>query len=439
MNSQLLKVLFYICMATLLGCQSSPTTDDNSHLSTTPIPAGQANYAWIQYGKSTTAMARAIVTSQAANCPTISVGSATAVPMTVRPIPDSYDNFGAITVCEAELTLPVSTVSVTGVKGPIHLPGVYRASDTALVVGDTGCRLKGGSHQWCVGGSLDRGAWGFPDLSQAAAKNTEPDFILHVGDYLYRETTQPGSDRCDPYDPSRGWVHCGDSWPAWEDDFFRPAQGSSAPGILTLAPWIFVRGNHESCSRAWQGYYLFFYPGQAPNECLAAQDVIAPYSVELSQLDVFVADTSNESSSSAASSFTTIKQALVGTTTPAWLATHVPTADLGSAYASSQLGSQGMLKWIHVGHVHNFQTIAASSAQQTETITGGSGTALDGCGEMPACPVGEATASCCYGEVSSHDAGQYSFLTADYDSANSEWTATLRDIDGYSLYTFTVP
>lgn len=324
--------------------------------------------------------------------------------------------------------------------GTISLPRVSRASASALVIGDTGCRLKGSSHQWCQGGSLALGAWGFPQLSQVAARGRGPDYTLHVGDYLYRESTQAGgTGRCDPYDPARGWVHCGDNWSAWEDDFFKPAEGGNLPGVLTLAPWIFVRGNHESCSRSWQGYYLFFYPGPAPSTCQDAQDVIPPYRVELSQLDIYVADTSNESSASAQRSFKSIYQALAGRATPAWLTTHVPTEDLGSAYDDSQLAEQSMLKWLHVGHVHNFQNIPASVSQQTQTITGGSGTALDGCGSTAICPVSSQKSECCYGEVSSHDAGQYSYLTVDYDLSKAEWTAELRELNGRAIYQFVVP
>jgi hypothetical protein len=44
----------------------------------------------------------------------------------------------------------------------------------------------------------------------------------------------------------------GYGWDGWEADFFTPA----AP-LLAAAPWIVVRGNHEQCTRAGQGWYRF--------------------------------------------------------------------------------------------------------------------------------------------------------------------------------------
>ena len=42
---------------------------------------------------------------------------------------------------------------------------------------------------------------------------------------------------------------------AWEADFFAPAKA-----LLAAAPWIVVRGNHESCNRAGQGWWRFLDP-----------------------------------------------------------------------------------------------------------------------------------------------------------------------------------
>ncbi len=58
--------------------------------------------------------------------------------------------------------------------------------------------------------------------------------------------------------PRRGNAHdCAGSpwgygWDAWNADFFTPA----AP-LLAAAPWAAVRGNHESCARAGQGWWRF--------------------------------------------------------------------------------------------------------------------------------------------------------------------------------------
>jgi len=55
--------------------------------------------------------------------------------------------------------------------------------------------------------------------SVAAAK---PDLVIHVGDYLYRESA------CPPRDSGCARSPHGDDWPTWTADFFAPA----APALL---------------------------------------------------------------------------------------------------------------------------------------------------------------------------------------------------------------
>ena len=47
----------------------------------------------------------------------------------------------------------------------------------------------------------------------------------------------------------------GYGWDAWDADLFTPARP-----LLAAAPWIVVRGNHESCNRAGQGWWRFLDP-----------------------------------------------------------------------------------------------------------------------------------------------------------------------------------
>ena len=420
-----LSVLF------LGGCRSVGTATLEQDRKAT---ASGVEYAWVQLGEGQAASARAILPTPNAPCPRITVDNQPSAPMNVRTMPTAYSSsFGAITVCEYPLT-PVTQVSIDDGNTTTTLYPPTGRSDTILVLGDTGCRLKGNSHQWCQGGSLRQGQWGFPPLSASAAAGPQPDMILHVGDYLYRESTGTDGTTCDPYNPARGWIHCGDNWPAWEDEFFAPAQ---AGGLLSRAPWLYVRGNHEDCSRAWKGYFLFFYPHAVPSAC---QDVIAPYPVNLQGLDIYVVDTSNESSSAAQTSLTAVNNDLSNTSNPqaAWLTTHVPMSDLAPAYANSGLANQGQLKWIHVGHIHFFQQIDATNSQQPETITGGSGTKLDSChGGGPTCSL-NSSAGCCYGKISSTNQDQYTYLTVTFDAQRSQWNATLHDLNGAVVYTFTV-
>jgi hypothetical protein len=49
-----------------------------------------------------------------------------------------------------------------------------------------------------------------------------------------------------------------DVWSAWRDDFFMPATR-----LMKTSPWLFVRGNHELCSRAGPGWFYLLDPGSA--------------------------------------------------------------------------------------------------------------------------------------------------------------------------------
>jgi hypothetical protein len=101
--------------------------------------------------------------------------------------------------------------------------------------------------------------------------------VIHVGDFHYRENACPqGNAGC----AGSPW---GYGWDAWEADFFAPAAA-----LLAAAPWIVVRGNHESCARGGQGWWRFLDPRPlaAQSDCNdPANDVIGdfsePYAVPL--------------------------------------------------------------------------------------------------------------------------------------------------------------
>src|SRR5476651_2734446 len=139
------------------------------------------------------------------------------------------------------LPIPPGTKTAALVTSPFPADFLYKDlpvpvadPQRILVLGDTGCRIKGTYLQACN----DPVAWPFAGLAKAAAA-LKPDLVIHLGDYLYRESLCPdGNAGCagSPY---------GDNWASWNADLFSPA----AP-LLDAAPWLIVRGNHEDCSRA---------------------------------------------------------------------------------------------------------------------------------------------------------------------------------------------
>ena len=177
-----------------------------------------------------------------------------------------------VTTCQATPPAHARHVTVAGVTLDTQPARLRRI----IVIGDTGCRLKGPLVQDCN----DVRRWPFP-LVAAHAAAKDPDLVIHVGDYYYRESPCPtGASGC------AGSPH-GDAWGSWAADIFEPA----AP-LLTVAPWIFVRGNHEQCGRGADGWFRFLDAAQMPQSC---KDTITahPFTVRLDGLTLNVMDSAD--------------------------------------------------------------------------------------------------------------------------------------------------
>lgn len=110
------------------------------------------------------------------------------------------------------------------------------------VIGDTGCRLKenqyGKTYQDCSSAK----EWPYADVVKAlGAENYN--FGIHTGDYHYREQCTDAK-LCPAFGKYFGY-----GWGAWWDDFYGPSQS-----LFLKTPWLFVRGNHEDCNRAYLGW-----------------------------------------------------------------------------------------------------------------------------------------------------------------------------------------
>lgn len=212
--------------------------------------------------------ARTVVTAEE-SCPVVTADGRT-VAMAVRAAPadkplrktksapeNSKPSRFPVRTCEAALA-GVRSASIGGRTLPLPPAQVRRI----VVIGDTGCRIKASDNaaQDCN----DPAAWPFARVAAQAAA-WKPDLVLHVGDYLYRENPCPAD-----HGGCAGTVW-GYGWDAWDADFFAPA----AP-LLAAAPWIMVRGNHESCLRAGQGWWRF----------LAAQPLVAGQDCDAVENDV---------------------------------------------------------------------------------------------------------------------------------------------------------
>ena len=187
---------------TLTASDGDPGCDATFGLQVTcPSDAALAESAWVEMGANNQAIARLLTPYTA--CPSITVDGVTK-PMNVRapagtlPLrPTSTDTTLAAamtsgnskpsvfsnTACEFLLPAGATAASVAGIKLPLPKPVVNRV----VVIGDTGCRISiGNVYQACD----DPTIWPFSVISQAAAA-MQPDLVLHVGDYQYRDNPCP--------------------------------------------------------------------------------------------------------------------------------------------------------------------------------------------------------------------------------------------------------
>lgn len=264
---------------------------------------------------STVAFARVIV-DPGRECPALIGAAGERIATTTRRNPHGF----AVKVCETRYPFGRALT----VEGGPALPAVTQAPSRIAVFGDSGCKPK--DQEGC---GLDDPQWPFPVLARAAAAS-RPDLVLHVGDYNYRgtpsgfKTTVDGKEvqswYYDAGDGASPAEQCGipgpylsqnstgnpdaDRWDAWWLDFFQPAGD-----LLTAAPWVFARGNHELCSHAGPGWFYFLdassdlpegggrqlacpsQDGQGP--ALPHLQLVEPQVLRLGDLDLIVIDSAN--------------------------------------------------------------------------------------------------------------------------------------------------
>ena len=230
----------------LAGCAIAPST------STAPLAV------WSQHGPAGLVAVRAIV-AEGLPCPVASVENQ-AQNMRVRAGGNgntaagndknpAFDPSFAVTSCEIDVPATTRQVEVDGQSVAMPKAAVQRI----ILLGDTGCRIKmpangkGDPIQDCSSPA----AWPWARIAGAAARE-QPDLVIHVGDYHYREYCDDPL-RCTPLRERGVVVSYG--WAGWQADFFAPA----AP-LLAPAPWVFVRGNHENCDRGGEGWMRFLSP-----------------------------------------------------------------------------------------------------------------------------------------------------------------------------------
>jgi hypothetical protein len=384
-------------------------------------------------------VARAVLADTTA-CPAITIDG-TQQPMNIRAMADA-----AFPVLVCELPIPAGATSASLDNSPLPLPAPILTSIVAF--GDTGCRLKAkkasaksgaksgandhddedsGKFQDCNNPSL----WPFAQLAASVAA-AKPSLIIHVGDYLYRESVCPPRDQ-----GCTGSPH-GDDWATWKADFFAPA----APA-LWAAPWIVVRGNHEICKRAGAGYFRLLdpSPATAPPPCT---DMIGQFTVTVAGQSFIVMDSSNAAdacpcdAASYAAEFAAMRPA-PGT----WLLSHRPVwgfrthrqtvnATLQAALAAWDGKLPDGIALALAGHIHVAEALSFADKRTPQFVLGTGGTLL--AGKIKKNLAGEAVG----GATVSYGRADHRFGFATLEPSAQSWTATFRDTGSKTLFGCTI-
>jgi hypothetical protein len=311
--------------------------------------------AWLELGPDGRNVARVVVEAGDA-CPVLIADGGQLATERRIPVPQGFQP-----VCEA--AIPPNTASLTFGDQKLTLP---RTPDTVAVFGDTGCRVTKTQLQACN----DPMAWPFLRNMRTIAK-ARPDLIVHVGDYLYREDACP--------DRAKGCAgpH-GDNWPTWKADFFDPA----APA-LAAAPWVFTRGNHESCQRSWRGWFYYLDPRPFDGRCTEQSDA---WIAQSGMLRIGVMDSAliaNRDTAAAPYVPRMARQLSRLSHHADWISVHhpfwaylpgaMPTAPLAAAWEKSHPAG---IRLILSGHIHLFEFLGFGSGHPSQLVAGTGGTRL---------------------------------------------------------------
>jgi len=399
--------------------------------------------SWVELvGPGNSASVR-VVTDSGTSCPALASGQRE-LAMQVRAEPgplfagaNSGSHNFPIRVCE--LTAPQNNPALLLDGQPLPVP---RADPKRVVVlGDTGCRIKQKKH-----GEFDtqdcNNEWPYTRIAHSAAE-TQPDLVIHVGDYLYREVPCPAGNTACANSPS------GDSWAAWNADFFQP----SAP-LLRAAPWIMVRGNHEICSRAGDGWFRFLANGEPPAQC---QKFVPAFGVTFGGLGFIVLDSAEAadpdtldedeevaearggSDDLVATLTASYEQARVDATGDSWLVSHRPFNAVRRHKGNAQVVDNTVLqdaigrrlppavKMIVSGHIHLFEALSFGDGdppRAAQLVVGTGGTELAKKPDVPSMINGAPV-------TAAHFHKGFGYMR--WDRHGALWNGTLLDTDGNDL------
>lgn len=372
---------------------------------------------WVQMSSSGSIIARAI--TEESECPFITLDN-TIQQMQVRAEPSEPDF--PVLVCEILIPPDTNSAFIGGEK--LHLPKTE--TKRIAIIGDTGCRIK--EKDMVAQACNDPEAWPFEKIARSVA-SWEPELVIHVGDYLYREDPCPvGNSGC-AGSPS------GDNWETWDADFFSPASA-----LLNSAPWVFTRGNHEMCTRGGEGWFRFLDYQIPLSDCI---DFTEPYAIDIGKVRLLMLDSASADDNDAPQQQVEIYTDQIAQLNElandnSWIVTHRPIWGIGefdnelfrinlTLQASTDNSLKTGINLVLSGHIHLFEILSFEGGRSPQFIVGNSGTELDSPITVPLDGLEIAGAIINQG-VSFDDFG---FVTM--ENVDNSWRVSVRDVNGKEI------
>ncbi|WDM85538.1 metallophosphoesterase [Ehrlichia sp. JZT12] len=192
-------------------------------------------FLWSQVVDNDQLSIRAVI-SEEEQCPMVKVNGKE-LEMNVRALP--LKGLFNDKVCELLVPQITNEISIDNIKIPV----INKKIRKIAVIGDTGCIVSFWNgklnEQHCT--SSDK--WPLKRILHHVSEHN-PDLVIHVGDYLYRV------DKC---------IHvenCG-TINGYNSDTWRADWLEASTLLSGKAPFLFVRGNHENCDRAYIGWFRY--------------------------------------------------------------------------------------------------------------------------------------------------------------------------------------
>ena len=371
--------------------------------------------SWVQYVTDGIEV-RAVISGK---CPDVELDGQPS-PMTQRAAPtDQHPS----RVCSARVFPGTKSIHLAGISLPVP---VKTTPERIVVMGDTGCRVsaKHGLYQACNNSSI----WPFEKIAGSAA-TFGSELIIYTGDYIYRESPCPvGNKGCagTPY---------GDNQATWEADWLLPSHA-----IRMAAPMVFLRGNHESCARAGNGWFRYLDARPYTGQC---QQTTAPWLMEAGSLRLAILDTSDLKVPDKEALTGLYAEQLLETGTllngPGWLATHRPFWGFGAdddtgepveltdilQAAARRAGLPPQVRLLIGAHLHLAEVLSFGKQRPPQLIVGNGGTEL-----VPETVPPEQIDGLPI--LMQQVFYQYGFVTMDA-TTDKDWSIIFRDIGGRAI------